>query len=320
MTQYDVFNGDADGICALQQLRLNKPINSTLVTGVKRDIQLLAKIEAAAGDGDGVTVLDISLDKNRDVAIKLLNKGVIIDYYDHHFAGEIPEHRHFSANIDTTSETCTSLIVNNKIKHQHSAWAVVGAFGDNFSASAKQAAKELNLSSNELTQLQQLGTYLNYNAYGAMVEDLHFAPDKLYLSLHPYKNPLDFIAADETYIHLECGYLEDLAKARQLRATTENEAIAVIFLPNEAWARRSSGIFANELAKQNPNRAHALLTTLSPDAYLVSVRAPMNNKINADVLCRQFPTGGGRKAAAGINHLPEDQLNTFIDAFKQIYS
>lgn len=318
MTQYDVFNGDADGICALQQLRLNTPIASKLVTGVKRDIQLLANVKADAEDC--VTVLDISLDKNRDAAITLLNKGVVIEYYDHHFAGEIPVHANFSANINTASETCTSLIVNNKIKHQHSSWAVVGAFGDNFSESAKAAAKGLSLSEAELIKLQKLGTYLNYNAYGATIEDLHFAPDKLFLSLHPYKNPLDFIAANDAYTHLESGYMEDLSQARKLPATKEDKSIAVVLLPNAAWARRACGVFANELAKQNPDRAHALLTALSPDAYLVSVRAPMNNKINADVLCRQFPTGGGRKAAAGINHLPEEQLNAFIDAFKQTYS
>jgi hypothetical protein len=34
----------------------------------------------------------------------------------------------------------------------------------------------------------------------------------------------------------------------------------------------------------------------------------------------QFPTGGGRKAAAGINALPADQINKFIDALKERYS
>ena len=318
MTQYDVFNGDADGICALQQLRLATPITSQLVTGVKRDIQLLDKISPQAKDC--ITVLDISLDKNRDAALELLNKGIAIEYYDHHYAGDIPVHDNFKAHIDTSPETCTSLIVNNTINHQFAVWAVVGAFGDNFFNSAKEAAKGLNLSDAELTQLQKLGTYLNYNAYGASIEDLHFAPDQLFLSLHPYKNPLDFITADETYTHLESGYLEDMDKARKLRPTTADTAIAVILLPGEAWARRASGVYANELAKQNPDRAHALLTALSPNGYLVSVRAPLNNKINADVLCRQFPTGGGRKAAAGINHLPEDQLNSFIDTFRQTYS
>ena len=32
----DVFNGDADGICALIQLRLVSPMAAHLVTGVKR--------------------------------------------------------------------------------------------------------------------------------------------------------------------------------------------------------------------------------------------------------------------------------------------
>lgn len=43
MNFIDVFNGDADGICALHQLRLVNPIESKLVMGVKRDIALLKK-------------------------------------------------------------------------------------------------------------------------------------------------------------------------------------------------------------------------------------------------------------------------------------
>jgi hypothetical protein len=50
MTRYDAFNGDADGICALHQLRLADPQEAILVTGVKRDIALLKKIDARAGD------------------------------------------------------------------------------------------------------------------------------------------------------------------------------------------------------------------------------------------------------------------------------
>jgi len=57
MTVYDVFNGDADGICALLQLRHAEPVQSQLITGVKRDIKLLAQVDAASGDH--VNVLDI---------------------------------------------------------------------------------------------------------------------------------------------------------------------------------------------------------------------------------------------------------------------
>ncbi|TXL21828.1 hypothetical protein BMR03_11745 [Methylococcaceae bacterium HT2] len=59
---YDIFNGDADGICALIQLRLAQPLEATLITGIKRDIQLLKKINVQAGDQ--LTVLDISMQKN----------------------------------------------------------------------------------------------------------------------------------------------------------------------------------------------------------------------------------------------------------------
>lgn len=43
---YDVFNGDADGIIALLQLRLSEPKESALITGVKRDIKLLSQVVA----------------------------------------------------------------------------------------------------------------------------------------------------------------------------------------------------------------------------------------------------------------------------------
>ena len=63
MINYDVFNGDADGICALVQLRLAEPKESQLITGVKRDINLLRRVQASAGDR--ITVLDISMAKNQ---------------------------------------------------------------------------------------------------------------------------------------------------------------------------------------------------------------------------------------------------------------
>ena len=62
MRYFDVFNGDADGICALHQLRLADPVDSQLVTGLKRDIELLKTVPAR--DGDVVTVLDLSLDQS----------------------------------------------------------------------------------------------------------------------------------------------------------------------------------------------------------------------------------------------------------------
>ena len=129
MPQIDIFNGDADGICALTQLRNAEPRESKIVTGVKRDIQLVEK--AGIGRGDEVTVLDISLDKNRDGLTAALAQGARVFYVDHHFAGDIPDDPGLTAIIDTSPETCTSLLVNLQLEGRFAAWAVVGAFGDN---------------------------------------------------------------------------------------------------------------------------------------------------------------------------------------------
>jgi hypothetical protein len=45
----------------------------------------------------------------------------------------------------------------------------------------------------------------------------------------------------------------------------------------------------------------------------------MSNKQGAADLCMQFPTGGGRAGAAGINDLPADTLGDFIAAFQTAY-
>jgi hypothetical protein len=94
----------------------------------------------------------------------------------------------------------------------------------------------------------------------------------------------------------------------------------VFLLPDETWARRVSGVYSNDLATENPERAHAVLTLKDNGNYLISVRAPMIKKSGAAELCMQFPTGGGRAGAAGINDLPADTLQGFIDAFEQAYS
>jgi single-stranded DNA-specific DHH superfamily exonuclease len=318
MAHIDIFNGDADGICALTQLRNAEPLESTLITGVKRDIALVAKAEVAAGDR--ITALDISFDKNRDGVLKALDAGAEVFYVDHHFAGEIPESDKLTTIIDSDPNVCTSLLVNGYLKGQYLEWAVTGAFGDNLKASARTIAAPLGLSDTQVTLLENLGVYMNYNGYGASLEDLHFAPAELFELVRPYETPFAFVEeARETFEKLESGYRQDMAAAMAVNATRDSETTAVFILPNEAWARRVSGVYSNDLANASPGRAHAVLTERADGTYLVSVRAPLDNKQGADELCRKFPTGGGRAAAAGINALPGDQLDAFIDALGASY-
>ena len=317
MPLIDVFNGDADGICALHQLRLIDPADSELITGPKRDIGLLKRVEAQAGDR--ITVLDIALSKNRDALDRLLEAGAHVRYFDHHQPGDIPAHPHFEPHIDTDANVCTSLLVNRYLQGRHLAWAVAAAFGDNLADAARQAAAPLNLSDGQLTQLQSLGKCLNYNGYGETLDDLFFDPAELYGQLRPFADPFAFVAESPAYRILQAGYRDDMARAVAVDAAEMRAAGRIFMLPAEKWARRISGVFGNRLAVESPAQAHAVLTAKPGGGYVVSVRAPLAAKSGADELCSRFDSGGGRKGAAGINHLPEPELGRFIASFFEIY-
>jgi hypothetical protein len=313
MISYDVFNGDADGICALQQLRLCEPKESVLVTGLKRDIDLLSRVDASLGDE--VTVLDVSLEKNRTALDRVLNAGATVFYADHHFPGEIPEHQKLDVHIDVTADTCTSLIVNEYLQGANARWAVVGAFGDNFDQAARDLGLSIGLTEVELTQLQQLGICLNYNGYGFELDDLMFHPEVLFQMVNPHSDPLGFIVLEAGYGALLAQFQTDMKMAEGFGPHASNNNGAAYLLPNESWAKRVVGVMGNDLAKKYPDRAHALLVDMGNGGYRVSVRAPYNRKHGADELCRQFESGGGRKAAAGINWLSSLLVPQFLDTF-----
>jgi len=318
MNLIDVFNGDADGICALHQLRLAEPADSALVTGPKRDISLLKRVQAQAGDR--VTVLDIALSKNREALDGLLAAGAHVRYFDHHQPGDIPCHPNFEAHIDTDANVCTSLLVNDYLHGKHLPWAVTAAFGDNLADSARQAAEPLGLTAEQLAQLQSLGECLNYNGYGETLDDLFFHPAELYRSLRPYADPFAYIHESAAYPVLQAGYAEDMARAVSVTPAEVRDAGRIFMLPAEKWARRISGVFGNQLAVESPSQAHAVLTAKPEGGFVVSVRAPLAAKSGADEVCSRFDSGGGRKGAAGINHLPEAEVGRFIATFYAVFT
>ncbi|MEK9769429.1 MAG: hypothetical protein VW683_10955, partial [Betaproteobacteria bacterium] len=74
---FDVFNGDADGICGILQLRLQYPRKSTLITGVKRDVQLLEQVDTARN----ITVVDIAMSANTEPLQRLLDAGSRVEWF-----------------------------------------------------------------------------------------------------------------------------------------------------------------------------------------------------------------------------------------------
>ncbi|HHB74948.1 MAG TPA: acetyltransferase [Desulfobulbus sp.] len=319
MITYDVFNGDADGICALHQLRLHDPLpDAYLVTGVKRDIRLLEKIRDV--ENAHITVLDVSMDRNREPLLTLLAHGNSIVYIDHHFSGDIPNNSALQAHIEPAPMTCTSMIVDKLLGGAHRKWAIVGAFGDNLDETALRAAQALGLSQEETDQLRETGILLNYNGYGATMDDLLYPPDKLFLHVHTFTDPLDFHASSPMLHTLRRGYQDDMNRADKAIPVQQNKSGRIFELPNASWARRVAGVFSNTLARQKPELAHALIIANADGSLRVSVRAPLNNRQGADALCRKFPTGGGRAAAAGINQLPVEMKKEFITAFSNQFS
>jgi len=315
---YDIFNGDADGIIALLQLRLAQPKDSELITGVKRDISLLKNVEVKSGDS--ITALDISMEKNIDALNNHLNAGANVLYVDHHRSGDIPVSELLSAHINLDANTCTSLIVDDLLGGKYHLWAITAAYGDNLIAKGDELAKAAGLNTEESEQLKELGTLINYNGYGSNVDDLHYHPKDLYLSLLPYESPFDVINdTSSPFYKLQTAYNSDMENALAIAPRYNGELFALFELPNQAWARRISGVYGNLLANANPSSAHGVLTENKDGTYTVSLRAPLNNKQGAGDICSQFATGGGRAAAAGVNALPKGDVDKFIDVVEGYY-
>ncbi len=306
MTFFDVFNGDADGICALHQLRLAQPRDAVLVTGVKRDTALLQRI--AAVPGDHVTVLDISLDRNRGALLALLQAGVQVRYFDHHHAsGPLPQHPLLQIEIDISPEVCTSVIVDRMLGGRYRSWAVVAAFGDNLVAAAARLASTLSAPAATVAAWRDLGECLNYNAYGGSESDLVCPPVELYRMLVPYEDAEQFIAQEPVLAHIRQARAEDMAQALACAPEIDAAGVTLHRLPDTAWARRVIGSFANHLATSDRKRAHAVLVPYPDAGFSLSLRTPQTGGISAAAFCRRFG-GGGREIAGGCDDLPPEEL------------
>ncbi|GAB6190964.1 acetyltransferase [Desulfocastanea catecholica] len=315
---YDIFNGDADGIFALQQYRLENPApGAQLLTGVKRDIRLLSQVEYLCNSS--LTVFDISLDSNRIPLVRLLGNNNRVVYFDHHFAGTLPQSPLLQTFIDHSPDTCTSLLVDATLAGKHCLWAICGAFGDNLHQQARDYADDQGLTRQQTGQLQELGELFNYNGYGTTLEDLHFHPAELFKAVQPYRSPFDFIAQSTELAILRSGYRDDLAAVMQVPEMQTPGKNRVYLLPSTPWARRVTGVFSNLRAREMTHAAHAVLSENDDSSLRISVRAPLDDRQGADTLCKLFPTGGGRAAAAGINSLPADQLDKFLEKFLSFY-
>jgi hypothetical protein len=309
MRRFDVCNGDADGLCAVVQWRLANPQPATLVTGLKREIELLQRVPA--GVGDEVLVCDLSMQRNRSALLHLLALGAQVRYFDHHTVDDIPQHAALHSHIDFGSQVCTSLLVDRHLGGRFRAWALVGAYGDNLWVVADRVAVELGLEAAARQQLRTLGEGINYNAYGDEPGDQHVAPERLYALLARYADPLEMLRHESIGDELDALRRADRQRAAGHELRALGSAARVHLLPDAPWSRRVIGGLANELAAAEPLMAHAVLKADRCGGHVVSLRAPQAAPAGADGFCRRFG-GGGRAGAAGIDHLPAHELDRFM--------
>jgi hypothetical protein len=164
--------------------------------------------------------------------------------------------------------------------------------------------------------LEQLGIRLNYNAYGSAIGDLCFDPADLARQMLPFADPLAFVRDSPVFARLGACYEDDMLRARALAPARQVPGATLVVLPDEAWARRAIGVLANELTRAQPGCAIAILSPHPEGGFTVSVRVPAGRPTGADEFCRGFGTGGGRKLAAGINHLPAAEVDRFAAGFE----
>jgi hypothetical protein len=312
--RYDVCNGDADGLCAVLQWRQHVPLRTTLVTGLKRDIALLQRVPV--DHAREVLVCDVSMRRNRDALLRLLGAGARVRYFDHHDAGEVPAHDRLEAHLDAGAEVCTSLLMDRHLGGRARAWALAGAYGDDLVVVADRLAADSGFDAAQRTALRRLGQAINYNAYGEDEHDPLIAPADLYRSMAEWGDALAMAMDAPIVAALDERRLTDLAHALALTPAWRDRGSRVTILPDTSWSRRVNGCLANELAGAHPDEAQAVLRPLAAGGYAVSVRAPRSRPRGADALCRAFG-GTGRASAAGIDHLPADALERFVQALAE---
>ena len=317
MTNYDVFNGDTDGIFAWHQLRLAHPRDATLVTGVKRDVGLVGRVEA--GEGDLVTVLDVSHAKNRKDVQRLLDSGAMVEYFDHHDPGELLEHPNITYHINTEPNVSTGLIVNSHVKGKNRLWSIATAFGDNHMDLAMNMAKSENLSEEQTTLLKQIGLVVNYNSYGQTVEDLFFPPEEIAKAVKACGSDIfRFTEQSDIFPTLLENFSADMSSAVCQEPYSISDNAVIYTLPNEGWTHRIMGSFSNHLVSTNKDLACAIAVLNSDGTYRISVRSSINNPYGAGDLCKKF-SGGGREKAGGVNNLNASEIDNFKKEFERTF-
>jgi hypothetical protein len=315
-----VFNGDADGIISQHIAGLSGLRPDLRITGLKRDIRLLERVPPR--EGLDITVFDINLDTNRAALETLLAlPDATLSWYDHHEPGIIPDSPRLKTRILNTRGVCSALLAHAAFPGADPRWAAMAAFGDNLPEAARALLAPLALPESEIEALREAGELINYNSHGETPADVLFQPLEVAERMAAFREAGGFLRESGFVEPLRAQLSADRIAMGALAPEAERGRARFYRLPAEAWARRLGSTHASGLALAHPDRAFAFAHPLRDGAYQVSIRAPRGDggAAPASALALEFPTGGGRALAAGINRLPRDEVDAFVRRFFEIY-
>lgn len=315
-----LFNGDADGMVSQHMLGMHLGPPDLRITGLKRDIKLLAKLPPI--ESGHLHVLDISLGQNEgDLAPLLAQEEIKITWYDHHESGEVQNHPRLFRHILQSPGSCTGSIVHAFCGRRFPLWAAISAFGDNLPVTADALAGEGSATEEEKALLRKSGQLLNYNAYGESPADVLFAPLDLAQEMSAFTSALEFCRQSRIFSPLEKQFAMDEENFQNLKPILQTASAKVYQVPAEPWARRFSATWVNQTILKNPHQALAILYPRQDGNFMVSIRAPRGGEPapSAADLAAEFPTGGGRKLAAGINSLAPMDLTRFLNRMADFF-
>jgi nanoRNase/pAp phosphatase (c-di-AMP/oligoRNAs hydrolase) len=184
---------------------------------------------------------------------------------------------------------------------------------------ATNMAKSEGLDDEQILLLKQIGLTVNYNSYGQTVDDLFYSPEEIAKAVKACGSDIfSFTEQNDIFSTLLENFSNDLSSAvcQEPYSISKNGVIYVF--PNEVWTHRIMGSFSNHLVSTNKDLACAIAVLNSDETYRISVRSSLNNPHGAGDLCKEFG-GGGREKAAGINNLPDSELDEFKKEFEKTF-
>ncbi len=320
---YGFFNGDADGIISMYLFNWysGREMNE-YYTGIKRDVELLR--HAKDIESSNLFVFDVSMLSNEKYLKPLIDQDNTIRWYDHH---KLPDDENIRNSIlykvSTDPKHCTAMMVEEYFSSSTMiaglrSWVICAAYGDNLHTTVQELNEDMHPSFTQPTLdiYKEVGETLNYNGYGNQESDLTVHPKEVFLDMCKYDNPKTYHAESEIFKKINTQMKQDASLLESSSETVhESEIGSIIILPEGSASIRYSGIYSNLLSMNNKSKAFAIMTVYDENNYKISIRAPQDNPVGACDLALKFPTGGGREKAAGVNQLPCDQVDAFVEEF-----